>query len=59
MRAGDAVAEGLARVQQYFLETTIQAHLFVLGQIMEQSGETLSSRTGTSTRSILRAGSAA
>jgi hypothetical protein len=41
MRAGDAIAERLASVQQDFFETTRQAHAFVAGQIMEQSGKTL------------------
>lgn len=38
-RAGDAVAERLAGVEQDFFETTRQAHAFVRSKIMEQSGE--------------------
>src|SRR5215210_8681960 len=41
MRAGDAVAERLAGVQQDFLETAGQAHPLVLGQVLQQGGETL------------------
>src|SRR6187549_3733479 len=41
MRAGDAVAERLAGVQQDLFEATGQAHPLVLGQVLQQSGEAL------------------
>src|SRR5687767_12600928 len=40
MWAGDAVPEGLICMQQNFLKTTIQAHVLVRGQVIEQSRET-------------------
>src|SRR5258706_9181801 len=39
--AGDAVAEGLAGVEQDFFQTTGQGHVLVLGEIVQQSGEAL------------------
>src|SRR6266851_7209801 len=40
VRAGDAVAERLVRVQQNLLETARQAHMLVRGQVVEQRGKT-------------------
>ena len=41
MRAGYTITERLVRVQKYFLHTAIQAHVFVLSQIMQQGRQTL------------------
>src|ERR1700720_2379456 len=39
--AGHTITERLVRVQKYFFQTAIQAHVLVLSQIMEQGCETL------------------
>jgi len=40
MQAGNAVAKRLARVKEYLFEATIHGHTLMVGQILEQRGET-------------------
>src|SRR5258707_4875933 len=48
--------DAFVRMQQHLLQATAHAHVFVLRQVLEQSGKPLLHRTGTSTRSILICG---
>lgn len=40
MRAGNTVAKRLAGMKENFFEATIHSHALMLGQIVEQAGET-------------------